>query len=433
MTLAMRLSQSLKDPLRSKDFLGQVTKGEIQIDCQHHSKFLTLKNRKGLLTDDAIQNLIELIKISDTNWYEKFGIFKGGEENFCSGSDVRELAAMGIGSPGQQCPQMEKLRGKYELCYLLSKSPKTRLALLDGNCLGAGAGLALAHMAAPSSDKKKPKVQHFRVATDRTVFSLQHAHFLGTFPGFGASHFLPQLRGAVGLYLALSGARINGVDCLFAGVATHFMPPHRLSRCLQALIDHGAEISEDQIKAILDDHSTPTKDKEMRTYPSPPTYYQRYSMGGVADETHLEDNFDAIQRCFGQATVDGVLDALAKESSPWASRTLAQVQAMAPLALRVTFELFRRGQTCSFEDALSIEWRLARRFYGHPDFFEAVRALEVEKDGAPRWAPPPSPEEVSRMFGPMSEAECLPLDMSSWQLHLSDNNKAAFGRGEMRV
>eukprot|EP00961_Rhodomonas_salina_P262580 3548435-Rhodomonas_salina.1 len=30
---------------------------------------------------------------------------------------------------------MEARRGKYELCYLIAKSPKPRIALMDGNCL----------------------------------------------------------------------------------------------------------------------------------------------------------------------------------------------------------------------------------------------------------------------------------------------------------
>jgi len=67
-TLAQRLSQSLRDPLRAKDFLGQVAKGDVLIDCHHHSKVLSFKNRKAILSDDAMANLIDVIQLSDTNW-----------------------------------------------------------------------------------------------------------------------------------------------------------------------------------------------------------------------------------------------------------------------------------------------------------------------------------------------------------------------------
>lgn len=159
-TLAQRLSQSLRDPLRSKDYLGTVDKGEFTIDCHHHSKVIVFKNRKGYLSPNAMENLTgphffhtcclprcplrtvcrsllvialasgvfspllrtcpskpctsavladrkvrwiqcacrmiktyadagcsgaELIQVSDTNWYERFSILKGGEEGFCAG------------------------------------------------------------------------------------------------------------------------------------------------------------------------------------------------------------------------------------------------------------------------------------------------------------------------------------------------------------
>jgi len=431
MTLAMRLSQSLKDPLRSKDFLGQVSKGDIQVECHHHSKFMWLKNPRGLLSEDAVSNLSELIQISDTNWYERFGVLKGGEVAFCGGSDSRVLAAMGLAAPEGPCPQMEARRGKYELCYLIAKSPKPRIALMDGNCLGAGAGLVMAHHSVAPDREGKAGLEHYRVATDRTIFSLQHAHFLGMFPGFGLSYFLPKLKGHLGRYLALSGVRINGADCLFAGVATHFMAQHRVDRCFQAITQASADISEGQLKQILDDHTTTTLNKEFRSYLQPPSFYQRYAMSSPAEATHLEANFDAINRCFGAGTVEEMMGLLEAEGSEWAATTLSNIRRMAPTALQVTFRLLRQGSSRSLEEALRTEWRLARRFYSHPDFFEAVRAFEIDKDGAPKWAPAPSPDEVNKMFAPMSEAVCRPLELS--QQHLNAAANSTFKKGEMRV
>ena len=57
-TLAERLSQSLRDPLRSKDYLGTVDKGEIMIDCHHHSKVISFKNKKGYLSQHAMEQLV---------------------------------------------------------------------------------------------------------------------------------------------------------------------------------------------------------------------------------------------------------------------------------------------------------------------------------------------------------------------------------------
>lgn len=39
----------------------------------------------------------------------------------------------------------------------------------------------------------------------------------------GGGYFLPRLAGQLGMYLALTGARLKGWDVLHAGVATHFV------------------------------------------------------------------------------------------------------------------------------------------------------------------------------------------------------------------
>mmetsp|Transcript_26353 Transcript_26353/g.86589 ORF Transcript_26353/g.86589 Transcript_26353/m.86589 type:complete len:500 (+) Transcript_26353:491-1990(+) len=423
-TLAQRLSQSLKDPLRSKDFLGQVDKGEIMVDCYHNCKVFSFKNRRGTLSEEALRSLKDIIQLSDCNWYEKFTIFKGGEESFCMGLDVRALAMNRDNRPHELDPQ----HVQYQLGWIIAKSSKKRLALMDGHCIGAGAALALAH----TSQSGKG---HMRIATSRTVLSFQHAHFLGMSPGNGCSFYLPRLKGHIGLYLALTGARINGADALYAGAASHFVPRNRLDKCLKALINSPADVSSEQVDAIVADHSASFEStKELtclpKTFDSPPSYYARYSMPGVTEPTHLEENQEAIDRCFGQQSVAEILEALQQERTPWAQSTLERLQLMSPTALHVTFELFRRGASCELEECLRTEWRLVHRKW--QDFKEGVRAFETDKDGKPSWQPQPSQEEVLAMFKPMNEAVCPPLDLSLD--HLNKNNKQVLSKvGQMRV
>lgn len=51
----------------------------------------------------------------------------------------------------------------------------------------------------------------FRVATERTVFAMPETG-IGYFCDVGGTHFLPRLPGAVGMYLALTGARLKGYE-----------------------------------------------------------------------------------------------------------------------------------------------------------------------------------------------------------------------------
>lgn len=61
------------------------------------------------------------------------------------------------------------------------------------------------------------------MATERTLFAMPETS-IGFFPDVGGSFFLPRLRAGtgVGLWLALTGARLAGGDALHAGVATHY-------------------------------------------------------------------------------------------------------------------------------------------------------------------------------------------------------------------
>jgi enoyl-CoA hydratase/carnithine racemase len=45
-------------------------------------------------------------------------------------------------------------------------------------------------------------------------------------------YFLSRLAGGLGMYAALTGARLRAADCLYAGVATHFMSSARVPELL---------------------------------------------------------------------------------------------------------------------------------------------------------------------------------------------------------
>lgn len=194
-TLAERLSQSLRDPLRSKDYLGTVEKGEITIDCHHHSKIISFKNRKGYLSKNAIENMIDLIQLSDTNWYEKFSILKGGEEGFCAG-----LVASQNPHLNGRHRDLDAQCLQYRLGWLIARSKRRRMAILDGPCLGAGAAMALSHWNPDEADAFKAqalgidtqgtKGEAARTAGARLVIAVLMRS--GT-PRTPASHFMFQI------------------------------------------------------------------------------------------------------------------------------------------------------------------------------------------------------------------------------------------------
>ena len=50
--------------------------------------------------------------------------------------------------------------------------------------------------------------------------------------------------------------------------------------------------------------------------------------------------------------------------------------------------MLRRGREMTLAACLAMELALTRTVTRHPDFAEGVRAVLVDKDNAPAWAPP---------------------------------------------
>ena len=104
----------------------------------------------------------------------------------------------------------------------------------------------------------------------------------------------------------------------------------------------------------------------------------------------------AIDRCFGQPSLPAIRAALEAEGTDWARTQLATLAKMSPTSLAVTVELLRRGAGLDLPSCLRMELALTRRVTFHPDFAEGVRAVLVDKDNTPNWAPQADP---ATLFG----------------------------------
>ena len=67
-----------------------------------------------------------------------------------------------------------------------------------------------------------------RIVTEATAFAMPEAG-IGFMPDVGATWLLPRAPGEIGTYLALTGERIGAADCIYAGVADHFVPKAQLA------------------------------------------------------------------------------------------------------------------------------------------------------------------------------------------------------------
>ena len=266
---------------------------------------------------------------------------------FCAGGDVVMLWRSG-GGDAEEAKRF--FFAEYRLNHLLFTYPKPTVAIMDGITMGGGVGISL-----PCK---------YRIATENTRFAMPETS-IGLFPDVGGGWYLPRLPGRVGEFMALTGARLDGAECQYLGLATNYVP----QAALPDLIERIAR-SPDRIGG---------------------------GIGAIAvtpPEAKIADNLPAITRCFASNRLEEVCAALDADESEWAKTELDTLRTKSPLSCKVSLRLMEEGASrASFEDEMRAEYALASRVVRTHDFREGVRALLIDKDNEPKWDPA-TPEEV---------------------------------------
>lgn len=270
-----------------------------------------------------------------------------GTRAFCAGGDLRSIWAGGRGVGG---PASDLFRREYMLIRRIKVLAKPYIALIDGIAMGGGVGVSV-------------HGSH-RIATERTTMALPETR-IGLFPDVGSAHFLPRLPGALGLYLGLTGVRLNAADAIYAGLADRYVESARLPELEAAL-------------AAADWSGGPARSVAGATIDA---------FAGDPGASALAEDRAAVDRCFGRDSVAAILAALEAEGGDWADRTREALGACSPTSLKVTVEQLRRGRTLGFDDAMIMEFRLSQAFLARDDFHEGIRAIVIDKDNAPKWRP----------------------------------------------
>jgi enoyl-CoA hydratase len=282
---------------------------------------------------------------------------------FCAGGDVVMLARSGAGDGAEARAFFHE---EYRLNHLLFTYAKPTIAFMDGITMGGGVGIS--------------QPCRYRVATENSRFAMPETA-IGLFPDVGGGWYLPRLPGRAGQFLALTGARLDGAECLQLGLATHYMQSLALDDLKARLL-----AEPERIEALLD---------ESRTPPPP---------------ARIETNLPVIDRLFASDDYEQILAALEKDGSDWAATELETLRSKSPQACKVSLRLLYDGaRVQDFGHEMRQEYAVATRVVQRHDFVEGVRALLVDKDNAPRWEPP-TPEGVTQhlidtIFAPMPEGE----------------------------
>lgn len=287
---------------------------------------------------------------------------------FCAGGDIRFLQEFALkdGVDGRRF-----FHDEYQLNHLLFEYEKPVIAFMDGITMGGGVGIS--------------QPAKFRIATENTRFAMPETG-IGLFPDVGGGWHLSRLEGRLGHFLALTGARLDGAECLAIGLATHYLPA-------EALAEAKTRIAEDpdRIEGILGQLSV-----------KPP-------------DARIVDNIPTINRLFASDRYEDILAALEADGSEWAAKELATLSTKSPQTCKVALRQLAEGaKMASFADNMVMEYRIGSRVLVRHDFIEGVRAVIVDKDNAPK-RDLSTPEGVTdalldEIFAPLpAEEEWKPL------------------------
>lgn len=281
-----------------------------------------------------------------------------GEKAFCAGGDVKrihgfiETARQAKQDPSALCQVF--FENEYRLDHLIHSYPKPVMIWGDGIIMGGGIGIAAG-------------ASH-RIVTETTMLAMPEIT-IGLYPDVAASYFLPKMPGKLGLFLALTAARLNAGDALFVGLADHFVPRANKEQLIESLkgIPFKTSTAKEQVSRAIT------------------------ALGSEAPHSNLQKRQAEIDALFSASSVEEIAARFKDLAIPDDDKFLAAARKTmlhgSPTSLKISFEQYHRSKGLSLKEAFEQELILSIQCCLHHDFAEGVRALLIDKDNAPRWSP----------------------------------------------
>jgi enoyl-CoA hydratase len=319
---------------------------DVLVRVEGHAGFISLNRPAALnaLTLPMVHAMTQaLLAWRDDDAVTCVVIDHADGRGFCAGGDIAFLRNSALNDGAESGRKF--FHDEYQLNHLLFTYPKPVVAFMDGITMGGGVGIS--------------QPARFRVATENTKFAMPETG-IGLFPDVGGGWYLSRLEGRMGQFLALSGSRVAGAECLALGLATHYLPSSALAEAKTRIASEGVE----RLEGILGNLSE-----------TPPA-------------SKIVETLVQINRHFASNAFEDILASLEGDASEWAIKELATLRTKSPQTCKVALrQLSESLKLSNFAENMAIEYRIASRVIVRPDFAEGVRAVIVDKDNAPQWDP----------------------------------------------
>ncbi|AXV65214.1 enoyl-CoA hydratase/isomerase family protein [Pseudoalteromonas lipolytica] len=282
-------------------------------------------------------------------------ILKGaGEKAFCAGGDVVSLhKAMSTGEPASYIEDFFTL--EYKLDYLIHCYEKPIMLWGNGIVMGGGLGL----MAGASH----------RVVTDTSRIAMPELT-IGLYPDVGGSYFLHKMPDQVGLFLGLTAASINAEDALFVNLADHYATADKFDAIFSAITAEKwgktASLNHEKLTQIL---------------------VSIDNISGRVPKGNVKANLAVIQKLAEFETLEDKIDYIQAidTEDKWLSRAQKSLAHGCPLSCALVERQLAASKGKTLAECFKMELGMSVRCGEVGEFQEGVRALLIDKDGAPNW------------------------------------------------
>ena len=337
---------------------------EIRFERTGKAGIVTLARPKALNT--LTHAMVKALSAALAAWEDDRGvevvILKAEGRAFCAGGDILEIYK--ARQEGKRLTEF--FADEYRLNAQIDRFKKAYVSLIDGICMGGGMGISV-------------HGSH-RVMTENAVFAMPEVG-IGFFPDVGGSYVLPDLGSSFGMYLGLTGNKIEYGDALWSGIATHTVEAAYLPAIAEEIAESG----------------------------DPGTELREFFRAArrKTDEACLH----SIARHFSLGTPQDIVTSLerAAGTDKFAADTLATIRSRSPTGLHVTFRAITAGSTMSMGECMKMEFRIVNRMLQSHDLYEGIRAALIDKGSVPNWQPPRledvRPEAVDAFFAPLPEGD----------------------------
>lgn len=278
-----------------------------------------------------------------------------GPRAFCAGGNLHELYH-GLTTGDKGIIQRAFAR-EYRLDYSLHHFPKPVVAMAHGVVMGGGLGLLSAC--------------RYRLATPDVTLAMPEIS-IGLFPDVGASWFLNRLPGRLGLFMGLTGARLNLADALRVGLVDLALLPEGGSTLLDTLTQQswtGLPAADDsRLLQLLNEAPAPDYHK--------------------LPKSHLEQHEQTIARlCAGTDLPEIVARLLASPPhSDWWQACTDTLGRGCPVSAWLVWTQLQKARRMSLKAIFRMELAMALACCQRPDLREGIRARLIDRDNSPAWS-----------------------------------------------